>query len=252
MNSNQSIYRSIQEINYYLSYSRVQPPERTIFAELEQDLAKIKMLDIGIGGGRTTSILASKVAGYTGIDYSQEMVDAAKRRFPSHDIRWGDATHLSSFADESFDLTLFSFNGLDCVGAAERQNALAEMFRVTKKGGRIIFSTHNILSLPNLNRVRLHRDPRVVIRRIFRRLKYLRINRQVLSQPLGDIVFLLDGTHDFQMELAYVNTRWQYGVLEKLGCASIRTFELTHGLEINKAQLETDRSTWIYFLCIKA
>jgi SAM-dependent methyltransferase len=249
---NRDLYNNSGVVSYYREYSRIQAPEKAILAELDADLPHLRVLDIGIGGGRTTALLCDRAEHYVGIDYAHEMVEVAKQRFPGRDIRWGDATNLAEFADASFDVTLFSFNGIDCIGAQEREKALIEMFRVTKPGGRVIFSTHNILALPTLNKVRWHRDPRVVWRRIVRRWKFCRINRKLISDPVGDIVFVLDGTHDFKVELAYVNAVWQLELLKKHGCASIRALALEDGRELSTNDLSVDKSTWIYFVCVKA
>jgi len=72
------------------------------------------------------------------------MVDAAKDRYPDREFRQVDARDLSAFADESFDFVLFSYNGLDCVGHADRLQVLAEVHRVVRPGGVFMFSSHNM------------------------------------------------------------------------------------------------------------
>ena len=47
------------------------------------------VLDIGVGGGRTTGLLADDARSYVGIDISPEMLDLARDRFPGHDLRRG-------------------------------------------------------------------------------------------------------------------------------------------------------------------
>lgn len=251
-NSNRDAFNDSGVVTYYKEYSRIQAPEKVIFAELDPKLPALRVLDIGIGGGRTTELLAPKAKHYVGIDYAQEMVDVAKQRFPNHDIRWGDATNLSDYADASFDVTLFSFNGIDCIGASERQKALQEMFRVTAPGGLVIFSAHNILAVPNLNRVRFHRHPSVVWRRILRRMKFKNLHGDLIANPAGDIAFVKDGTHDFEVELAYVRPLWQLDEIKKQGITSVRCFALSDGRELREKDLSTDTSTWIYFVCVKA
>lgn len=99
------------------------------------------LLDIGVGGGRTTRHLAHRTD-YFAIDYSPEMVAATREAFPGVRVQVGDARELD-FGDESFDAVLFSFNGLDCVDLAGRARAYSEVFRVLRPGGVFIFSTHN-------------------------------------------------------------------------------------------------------------
>lgn len=103
-----------------------------------------RILDLGVGTGRTYSDLAGRAADYVGVDYSEAMVEAARRRFPGGRFEVGDAADLSRFDDRSFDVVVFSYNGLDYVHPFERrQRALAEIHRVLSPGGVLVMSTHN-------------------------------------------------------------------------------------------------------------
>ena len=77
------------------------------------------MLDVGVGGGRTVPLLSRRRASYVGIDFVPELVTAASKRFPDADIRIGDARHLD-FPDASFDLAVFSINGIDAISHSDR------------------------------------------------------------------------------------------------------------------------------------
>ena len=101
-----------------------------------------RLLDIGVGAGRTVGMLALLSDSYVGIDYSREMVAACGRRYPRADIRWGDARDLP-FDDQSFDFVLFSFNGIDTLDESGRQIAFKEIHRVLVDGGLFVFSTLN-------------------------------------------------------------------------------------------------------------
>jgi SAM-dependent methyltransferase len=101
------------------------------------------VLDIGIGGGRTTGLLRLISQDYVGVDYTPEMVELCRAAFPSADIRLGDARDLTGLPSDHFALVTFSFNGIDSVDRDGRVRALAEMCRVTRPGGLVVFSTLN-------------------------------------------------------------------------------------------------------------
>lgn len=106
------------------------------------------ILDLGVGGGRTTPYLSAIASRYVGVDYSEEMIRACRSRFPHLEFSVADASDLAQFADASFDSVVFSFNGLDCLVPDEkREKCLRECHRVLKAGGIYIFSSHNPRSL---------------------------------------------------------------------------------------------------------
>ena len=152
-------YSKDDVVTHYERAEGLMPPEKVLFAKYAKP--GMEILDIGVGGGRTTPFLAKDAKRYLGLDYAQGMVDACKRRFPEQEFAWGDATNLSDIADASFDLTVFSFNGIDSIPTDEgRIMALKEMRRVTRPDGRIIISSHNAKQLflrPNLEGANLPR-----------------------------------------------------------------------------------------------
>lgn len=101
------------------------------------------ILDVAAGTGTVSRILADFGASVTALDFSAGMIHEARRRHGGHpliEFLQGDATQLP-FPDNTFDTTTVSF-GLRNV--QEPKRALAEMFRVTKPGGKIViceFST---------------------------------------------------------------------------------------------------------------
>ncbi len=102
------------------------------------------VLDIGVGGGRTTGLLKPRARSYVGVDISAEMLGLARERFPDADLREGDAAGLAGLPDQAYDLVMFSYNGLDALDHADRATALASMARVTRPGGRVLFSSLNL------------------------------------------------------------------------------------------------------------
>src|SRR5262245_14468280 len=70
------------------------------------------VLDLGVGAGRTAAILAPLARSYLGVDYSEDMIESAKRNFPQYRFAVMDAADMSSLTSKSFDVIVFSFNGL--------------------------------------------------------------------------------------------------------------------------------------------
>jgi SAM-dependent methyltransferase len=143
--------------SYYSSLDYLTPCERLLFEEyLTPGMA---ILDLGVGGGRTTPHLSSIAERYVGADYSSEMIAACRRKFPSLQFETLDAADLSLFAASTFDAVVMAFNTIDNVIPDEsRHRALREIHRVLKPNGILIFSSHNMRSIfvrPSWNQQRL-------------------------------------------------------------------------------------------------
>jgi len=98
------------------------------------------VLDLAAGTGTSSVPFAEAGARVVPCDFSLGMLTAGKARRPELGFVAGDALRLP-FADASFDAVTISF-GLRNV--ARTTDALAEMLRVTRPGGRVVvceFST---------------------------------------------------------------------------------------------------------------
>ncbi|MGE4048279.1 MAG: class I SAM-dependent methyltransferase [Acetobacteraceae bacterium] len=112
---NRSVYERPAIVAEYARAEDLTAAELRLLHRYEALIIGGHVLDLGVGAGRTTPFLASRAASYVGIDYSQNMVDACRTRFPHWHFRRGDARDLSDFATQSCDFVLFSFNGIDSV-----------------------------------------------------------------------------------------------------------------------------------------
>jgi SAM-dependent methyltransferase len=118
--------------------------ERAVFSRIAELVRGQPILDLGVGAGRTAALLAPLSSRYVALDYVPEMVEACHRSFPELDVQVGDARDLGRFADASFGLVSFSFNGIDAIDHAGRQQVMHEVHRVLKPGGLFWFSTLNL------------------------------------------------------------------------------------------------------------
>lgn len=101
------------------------------------------ILDVGVGAGRTADIFREVSTDYIGVDYTPEMIERSRLNHPDLHFEVCDVRDLSRFRDQQFGLVNFSFNGIDAVPHADRSQAIAEMFRVTRVGGSVLYSTLN-------------------------------------------------------------------------------------------------------------
>lgn len=140
------IYNTPAVAGYYAALDYLTACERLLFdAYLKPGMA---ILDLGVGGGRTTHYVSSIAAHYIGIDYASEMIAACRKKFPHLDFEVGDAADLSRFDAASFDAVVMAFNGIDYLFPDEsRLRMLHETHRVLKPGGVLIFSSHNPRSI---------------------------------------------------------------------------------------------------------
>ena len=108
------------------------------------------VLDICTGTGALAALLQRRVGPrgrVVGLDLTEAMVDGARRRVPQVKFMVGDAGSLP-FEDGSFDAASMAF-GLRNI--ARHDQALAEMLRVLRPGGRAVileFSTVSRLLRP--------------------------------------------------------------------------------------------------------
>lgn len=106
-----------------------------------------RVLDLGVGNGRTTVPLHKMGYEVVGIEYCEELVRAGLREHPEVNLRQGDARDLQ-YPDSSFDVVWFSWNGIDYMSPySERVAVLQEVHRVLKPGGLFFVSSHNVLGI---------------------------------------------------------------------------------------------------------
>jgi SAM-dependent methyltransferase len=167
---NQKLYGSPLAGRSFRRASGAFPPESAIIERHAEEFARGRVLDIGIGGGRTTEFLAPRAGVYVGVDYAPRMVAWARERFPDRDIRFGDARDVAAAAPGPFDVVVFSYNGIDCVGPSDRLRVLASVRAALRPGGLFVFSAHNracpARPAHDLANLRLGRHPVTFVRGI--------------------------------------------------------------------------------------
>ena len=92
-----------------------------------------RFLDLGCGAGGASVLAAERGAHIAGLDAAEGLIEIAREHVPGGDFRVGDLGRLP-YNDRTFDVT---FASLCLMFAANAADALAEMARVTVKGGRV-------------------------------------------------------------------------------------------------------------------
>ena len=250
--SNREAYNARHVVEEYASANYLHPPEQTILNLAAEVIKNGKMLDIGVGGGRTTLHFAPLVQEYLGIDYAGNMIKACWQRFhplpPNVSFKVGEAKDLSAFRSGYFDFVLASFNCIDYSASHdERLKTLQEMKRVCRKGGLVSFSTHNLL-YGDLFKIRLDKNPSRAASAFYQFLWLRILNGDRARHTKGDYAWIRDEAHAFSLRTYYIKPCKQVEQLEALGFENIRIFRLD-GCEVAAgSDLSRLRDGWLYYL----
>jgi ubiquinone/menaquinone biosynthesis C-methylase UbiE len=251
--NNQHLYNEPDIVNEYTHLGVLQAPEMTILREFDDKWCNIRLLDIGVGAGRTTLHFAPRVKDYVGVDYAAEMIKACEKRFDPEVGRLSfavcDARDMRMFATGSFDFVFFSFNGIDYVSHEDRLRILDEVRRVVRKGGHFFFSTHNLKFAPNIFNFNLRWPPLDILRRIkkVRKIRGLNLGyRNLLNQPHA---FLNDGVHNFRLQTYYIQPNEQIAQLTNIGFSNTKIYSITSGEELTDiSDPRILQEPWLYYL----
>lgn len=219
------------------------------------------ILDIGVGAGRTTSLLRALSDDYVGVDYTAEMVQACRERHPGVRIEQMDARDLSRFEDGRFALVVFSFNGIDAVNLEGRRQVLREAYRVLQPGGLFIVSAHNRLGPGHGERPRVHLNfswnplklgwrTLQLARSLPRSWRNARRFR-ALNETHEDWSIMNAGAHDFSIVIVYTTLAEQKRELAEAGFEIERVFDSAAGGPVGD-DTDTRHIWWFHYLARKA
>jgi SAM-dependent methyltransferase len=234
---NHAAWRRTWTAHAYRHASSLFPAESAILDLLKEDVAAAHLLDIGIGTGRTTGHLARRCAAYIGVDYSPEMIERAKSRFPEESLRVMDARNLGVFAEGRFDIVVFSYNGIDYVGHQDRLTILGQIHRVLRRGGLFVFSAHRLgVDIPaatDPGHLKLSLNPARTAQSVVRYVQGIRNAARIKPNERreADYALLNDAAQQYQLLTYYISPAAQRRQLESIGFQNVRAFAQT-GAEI--------------------
>ncbi|MDQ3801436.1 MAG: class I SAM-dependent methyltransferase [Acidobacteriota bacterium] len=242
---NQKTYAKAKVLDYYDGLNELFPAEKVLFEKLSAKIKNSKILDIGVGGGRTTKYLLPLAADYTGIDYVPEFIKRVKRKHESGKFLVGDARNLKEFADESFDFALFSYNGIDVVSHEDRLKVLKEIYRVLKTGGTFMFSSHNRdyrhFKKPYwMNDFRLNAAlVKNVLSFLFFQPRHWRMKQYEVYTD--EYAIINDSDHRYSLLIYYIRVAAQIKQLEEIGFFNIEVYN------IRGEPVKTDAETFCFY-----
>lgn len=248
--------RSASEFEYQLGW--LDRGEETSLLRVADEVRGGPLLDLGVGAGRSTSLMRMLGADYVGVDYTPSMIESCRRRFPTERFELADARDLSMFPDGYFALVLFTFNGIDAVGHEDRLRIIGEARRVLRPGGYFVFNSHNHdgpsftdspWNLRPLTPMAPRRIAYNVVRRVaelpfsvanFRRLK-------AESSDEGTHAMYPSASHRFGLVVYFTTVDAQLDALTQAGFAPVEIYTDLDGERI-EATADTRRNVWLYFV----
>lgn len=129
---------SMKYIHEYLDRAATELYNAAALTDNSAARAGIKLLDIGAGTGRYSVALANEGYDVTAVELVKYNLGILKQKASTVHAIQGNAMNLKKLDDESFDVTLLFGPMYHLFGFADKNKALGEAKRVTKKGGVIL------------------------------------------------------------------------------------------------------------------
>jgi SAM-dependent methyltransferase len=266
--TNRAVFRSAKVVRGFIGTEGwLDDGERAALVSVVPLVRARPILDVGVGLGRTSSLLRLMSDSYVAIDYSPEMVELCQELHPGIDVRVGDARDLSAFPDGRFHLVFFSNYGVDALDDDGRRRYLAEAHRVLDDGGILIHNTMNKNGcLYNEKPWQLHRpglppdlSPRNIVRwcvqnakdpmRAPRRYRNWLANRRASADHGGWATSPMSA-HDFSLLVHFVTLPQLRAELDAAGFETVSVFDCPTG-EVLEASVSDSDSGGFYAVATK-
>lgn len=251
--ANASTYSSSRTVRNYMRSRKLFPAERAIIKRHPDNFAG-SVLDVAIGAGRTTSVLTRLSRDYVGIDYSEPMVNAARRVLrpeaePRSQLYTLDMRDIpDAFSRKRFDAILISYNGIDYIPWESRNKLLRGLRPLLGDTGVLVFSTHDLSMREHERRFRVRDDLRIdadlirrqplrAVSRLARLGPWLarvlpnRWRNRRLDRVFGDYAYVNDMGDNYGLVTTYVSRQAQIEQLVDFGYDQVDVLHpwLSHG-----------------------
>lgn len=242
--SNAATYSTDRVVRNYVRTRGLFPAERAVVKRFLRQFSG-NVLDIAVGAGRTTRVLARLSQRYTGIDYSPAMVAAAAESVPETVAARSNLRELDmreaprALAGESFDAMMISFNGIDYIPWEDRNRLLAQLRPLLNENGVLVFSTHDLAASDRERGFKLRNDLRVdaqllrrrplsALSRLARLPLWLaralpnRWRNRPLERRYADHAYVNDIGENYGLLTTYVSKEAQVAALEGAGYRDVQ------------------------------
>ncbi|MDD5621576.1 MAG: class I SAM-dependent methyltransferase [Actinomycetota bacterium] len=264
------LYNSESISDEYAKRDYLEGAESAIIKKFGSRFKKMDMLDMGVGGGRTTKYFAPLVKSYIGADYAPNMITRCRVKYRGkYSFMESDVRSMNMFGSNMFDFVLFSYNGIDSFSHEDRFAALKEIKRVLRSNGYLYFSSHNLnwenlSDLFNFKSGGMGTDKkngsRDFIRLLgssiksgFKKLRLNILNRNLRSKDFVQHLkekqrgLIYDNSLNGKASVYYITRAEQIRQLEDAGFKNITTYSRNGTNTGNEEKLNEDG--WIYYLC---
>ncbi len=256
---NLQAFSTFGAVNYFSSLTGwLEPGEHALIEAACVGMERPRVLDIGVGGGRTIPMMQAVAGDYVAIDMAPRLLKVCRRLHPGADVREMDARAMS-FDDGAFDLVTFSYNGLDAVPLPDRDRALAEVARVTRPGGVFAFSSLNrdgpgfaerfALATPRPGRPKLIEAARMVAKAGVGYYNYRKNQRYRTNDR--DFAVSISSAHNYGVVAIFASLTAQAAALARHGFVVEQVFS-----NLDAASLPLDRNDsdaiWLHYLARRA
>ncbi|WP_454700571.1 class I SAM-dependent DNA methyltransferase [Agrobacterium burrii] len=207
------------DIAAWYDNQQLYPAERIILDQFRHGYAGKRLLDLGVGTGRTTKPLLPLVGDYIGIDRSQPMLALARRNFPTATFLDMDVRAIGQFGAERFDCVLGALAILSAFGHEDRLAIIHAISGILAPGGYFIFSFHN-RQWKRAGGMPLHRrswHPRDMVNSLHPQswINYLRLQPATRQTP--EYAILVDQAHRWSGLFYFIDLAAQTRQLEAAG-----------------------------------
>lgn len=229
------------------------PPEIMILLRHKDRFENGRVLDLGVGSGRTTRFLAPFCADYLGIDLSPQMLAYARRRYPDLRFASGDLRDLGRLDEPGFDFIIIAFNTIDVLDHEDRLVFLEAVRNLLNPGGLFVFSTHNrawhLCGQPP--RLPSYKEagnlPRLVHRSLLTARDYVNHRRLAHLQRSEDDYAVVTGSHERTGLVYCIDKDAQARQLDACGLEVIGAYDC-EGNSLDKTDLAR-KSSNLHFAC---